>query len=127
SHINHSFDELNRKLEIAVRERGVNFLISEIDRQAIRKAGGSEHLIAAINASPIPPESVSKRVDYENALYQVILSNYKSMEPERLQKAIDAAKEFLRRYGDDPGARPQVDWIRPKIPIWESRFPSGKY
>jgi len=140
SRINHSFEELNEQLVVAVRNRGVNFIVSDENRQAIRKAGGNDALIKAIDIAPKPkmkaeispgisPEE-SRRLDEENRLYQIVLKNFRSRDPETLQKAIDAAKEFLRRFGDDPRAKPQVDWMRPKIPIWENlvqRMRPGQY
>ena len=131
SRINHSFEELNKELVSAVQKRGVNFVIMDKDRQAIRKAGGNDELIKTVDAAPKPKimlatSSLSpgdvRLIDEENRLYNIILMNYKASDRVRLQKAIDAAKEFLRRFGDDPGAKTQVDWIKPKILIWEGRL-----
>jgi len=130
SRINHSFEKLNKQLAVAVQKRGVSFILSDEDKRAIKKAGGNDELIKAIDAAPnlnpvfgagLSPEE-SRLLNEQNRLYQIITTNYRSHDPEILQKVIDAAKEFLRRFGDDPRAKPQVDWMRPKIPIWENQM-----
>jgi hypothetical protein len=60
-------------------------------------------------------------VDAQNALYQEVLKNYKSDDPATLQKAIDAGKQFLEKYGSCEVPKAQVDWVKPKIPAWEKR------
>src|SRR4030095_1981117 len=60
-------------------------------------------------------------VDAQNALYQEVLKNYKSDDPPTLQKAIDAGKQFLEKYGSCEVPKAQVDWVKPKIPAWEKR------
>jgi hypothetical protein len=42
SRINHSFEKLNKQLVVAVQKRGVNFIVSDEDRRAIKKAGGND-------------------------------------------------------------------------------------
>ncbi|MEP7076751.1 MAG: hypothetical protein ABI878_13175 [Acidobacteriota bacterium] len=62
-------------------------------------------------------------VDAQNAKYQDVLKNYKTTDPDTLQKAVDAGKEFLEKYGACEAAKPQVDWMKPKVPIWEGNVP----
>src|SRR6185369_3792856 len=58
-------------------------------------------------------------VDAQNAKYQEVIANYKSQDPAILQKAVASAKEFLEKYGACETAKTQVDWMKPKVPIWE--------
>jgi len=138
SRINHSLESVNKHLVKAVRKRGVIFFVFDKDREAIRKVGGTEELVKAIDSVPksdpviVPGLSLeeSKRQDEENRLYKIVLDNYRSTDPTHLRRAVDAAQEFINRFGDDPRAKPQVDWVRPKIPIWEilvQRMRPGQY
>lgn len=65
-------------------------------------------------------------VDGQTALYTTITTTYKigslpdlQKKIDSLQKAVDAGKQFLEKYGSCEPAKPQVDWMTPKIPQWE--------
>jgi hypothetical protein len=57
-------------------------------------------------------------VDAMNATYQAVLDNYKSVDT--LQKAVDAGKEFLEKWGTCEVAKQNADWIKGKMPGWEA-------
>jgi len=57
-------------------------------------------------------------VDGMNANYQAVLDNYKSADT--LQKAVDAGKQFLEKYGSCDVAKQNADWIKGKMPGWEA-------
>jgi hypothetical protein len=59
-------------------------------------------------------------VDAINAQYQVVLDNYKSSDIPTFQKAIEAAKTFLEKYGTCEVAKQNVDWVKKKLPTWET-------
>jgi len=65
-------------------------------------------------------------VDAINALYQTVLDNYKATEPAGLQKAIDAAKQFLEKYGSCEPAKQNAEWINKQMPKWEPRLAEMK-
>ncbi|MEP6850665.1 MAG: hypothetical protein ABI999_17540 [Acidobacteriota bacterium] len=73
----------------------------------------------ALGAAATFAQDACADVDAQNAKYQEVLGNYKSQDPVVLQKAVDSAKEFLEKYGACEPAKPQVDWMKPKVPVWE--------
>ncbi len=40
---------------------------------------------------------------------------------ETVEIAFDAAKEFLKKYGDCPQTKPLVEWFKPQLPNWEKQ------
>ena len=64
-------------------------------------------------------------VDGMNATYQTVLDNYKSQDIAVLQKAVDAAKQFLEKYGSCDVAKQNADWMKPKIATWEGIIKNG--
>lgn len=65
-------------------------------------------------------------VDAINAQYQVVLDNYKSQDDATFEKAIEAAKTFLEKYGNCEVAKQNVDWVKKKLPGWEKDLPIRK-
>src|SRR5260221_12060446 len=59
-------------------------------------------------------------VDGQNDLYQnKILPFYKeNKDPDVLQKAVDAANQFLEKYGSCEPAKPQTEWMQPTLRLW---------
>lgn len=60
-------------------------------------------------------------VDGQNALYNDVLTNYKSNDPAVIRKAADSAKQFLEKFGSCEVAKAQVDWMKPKVEGWTKR------
>jgi hypothetical protein len=61
-------------------------------------------------------------VDGMNAVYQDVLANYKSTDPDVFEKAINSGKQFLEKYGTCDVAKQNADWIKGKMPSWEKRL-----
>ena len=61
-------------------------------------------------------------VDGMNAVYQDVLTNYKSNDVAVFQKAIDSGKQFLEKYGSCEPAKQNADWIKGNMPKWEVRL-----
>ena len=73
----------------------------------------------ALGAAAAFAQDACADVDAQNALYQEVIANYKGPEIAKVQKAVDSAKQFLEKYGSCEPAKPQVDWMKPKVPLWE--------
>lgn len=76
----------------------------------------------ALGAAVAFAQDACTDVDAQNAKYQEVIANYKSQDPAILQKAVASAKEFLEKYGACETAKTQVDWMKPKVPIWEGNI-----
>jgi hypothetical protein len=84
--------------------------------------GGLLTAIFAVGAVASFGQDACADVDGQNALYQnEILPNYPSKDPAVLQKAIDAGKQFLEKYGACESTKQITDWLKPKVPVWEQR------
>jgi hypothetical protein len=89
--------------------------------------GGLLTAIFAVGAVASFGQDACADVDGQNALYQnEILPNYPSKDPAVLQKAIDAGKQFLEKYGACESTKQITDWLKPKVPVWEDRVKTIK-
>jgi len=61
-------------------------------------------------------------VDTMNATYQTVLDNYKSTDPATFQKAVDASKQFLEKWGTCDVAKQNADWIKGNMTKWEAKL-----
>ena len=85
--------------------------------------GGLLTAIFAVGAVMSFGQDACGDVDGQNALYQdIVLKNYKSPDPDVIQKAVDAAKQFLEKYGACDSTKEITDWLKPKVPGWETRI-----
>ena len=101
-----------------VRTRGVDFALYEALAKEIKKFGGSDDLLAVIDAS-IPSER-KPRLREVARLDKIIRDNY--YRNSTLRMAIDAGKEFLEKYPDEPGYCEMIEWIRSQMPNWKRRI-----
>jgi tetratricopeptide (TPR) repeat protein len=65
-------------------------------------------------------------VDGMNANYQTVLDNYRAADSATFQKAVDAAKAFLEKYGSCDVAKQNADWIKGNITKWEKALADKK-
>jgi hypothetical protein len=84
--------------------------------------GGLLAAIFAVGAVMSFAQDPCADVDGINNLYNEVLANYKGPEPEKMQKGVDSAKQFLEKYGSCETAKAQVDWMKPKVPVWEDNI-----
>ena len=52
-------------------------------------------------------------------LKQLILANYNSSDPKKRKIALDAGKEYLKKYGECACVNEFVDWLKSAVPKWE--------
>lgn len=86
--------------------------------------GGLLTAIVAVGAVASFAQDACADVDGQNALYQdQVLKFYKTEDPDVLQKAVDAGKQFLEKYGSCDSTKQITDWLKPKVPVWEANVP----
>lgn len=86
--------EINERLVRIVRQRKVNFLLSDDEEKSLKKAGDSDLLIETIR------ESLPKNLEELLVLYNKYVENYKG-DLKQQKTAIEAAKEFVEKYKAD--------------------------
>lgn len=101
--------------------------MNDRDRKELREAGASDELIRTIDTALTYAEKKKvtkalKNINKMNRLYQIVLNNYKSKDEKQLARAIKAAKEFIRRFGNEEIASRNTEWLKYSIPKWEQRL-----
>ena len=65
-------------------------------------------------------------VDGMNATYQTVLDNYRAKDSATFQKAVDAGKSFLEKFGSCDVAKQNADWVKGRMPGWEKALADMK-
>ncbi len=104
--------EINEQLIADIRKRGVNFHLTSKDKNSLKKAGGSNLLIKTIR------ENLSKNFKEQTLLYQKFVDNYDGT-IEQKKIAIEAAKEFVKKFSDDEDVKEVIDYLNTAIPDLE--------
>jgi hypothetical protein len=114
SQINKSAGEINRQLIEEVIKRKVNFNVDEKLVETLKKAGANELLIKTIR------ENLSKKLE-QFILYKRFTDNYDgNLEQRKL--ALEAAKEFVKKYGDEKEHKEIIDYFNYAIPFFEKHL-----
>ena len=131
SRISSSTQEINQQLIKDIQKRKVNFILSSENETSLKKAGASDLLIKTIR------ESLSKEkqdlINEQQALYKKFTDNYASKNPKQVKIAIEAGKEFVKRYKNDKDVKVIIDYLEENIPKLEERInccwhpPNPKY
>ena len=113
SRISKTTDELNEQLISEIRKRKVNFILSSEQEKSLKKAGGSDLLIKTIH------EVLPEKLKVKFLLYQKYLDNYDREAFEKKKIALEAAKEYVKKYSDDKEDKEIIDYFREVITILE--------
>lgn len=84
------------------------------DEKELRRLGANDSLIKTII------ENLSKPSEEEGNLYNLFLENYDSKEIEKVKKALEAAKEYVRKFENDGCHRELVEYFKDAIPTLET-------
>ena len=126
SRIRESDAEISKKIAVEIRKRTVRFIIVPEEEKALRKIGANDELIDAIkNGLPEEDREHIRRLDEMSRLYLKFTDNYYKKTIPEIRIAIEAGKEFIRLYGDDPEFKEQVDYLRSTIPKLEKMIKIG--
>ena len=109
---------INEKLIEEVLERKVNFKLNAEYEKSLREAGASDLLLKTISENYQP----GTEIEVER-LYQIYINNFQSNKAENLKLALDAAKEFVRKFEIDGCQAEQVKYFKDAIPIIEEVLP----
>ncbi len=111
-----SIDRMNKSLTKEIQERGVNFTLDSEDEKSYKKIGASGLLIKAIR------ENFSKEFQYQIDLYKKFTDNYAGKTIEQKKIAIDAAKEFIKKFGDLEDNKNIIEYFKRIIPVLEKQI-----
>ncbi len=92
SRISKSTKEINEQLIKDVRKRGIEVILTSEEEKSLKKAGASKLLIKLIRES-------SRKREEQLILYKKHTDNYDGT-IEQKKIALEAAKEFVKRYSD---------------------------
>ena len=123
SQVRESDTEMSQKIVSEIKKRSVDFIIKPEEVEALKKIGANNKLIKAIKHGV--PEGKRKRlrqIDEINRLYVRFTENYTKKTVPEIRIAIEAGKEFLRLYGNDPEAKDQADFVRAVVPRLERKI-----
>ena len=109
--------EINKLMIKQIQERGVNFKLQyKEEENSFRKVGASDLLIKAIR------ENYSKELGGKIDLYKKFTDNYASKNPEQLKIAIDAAKEYIKKFSENEKDRETIEYLKKWIPATEKQI-----
>lgn len=110
--------EISRKVLTEVARRKVDFVLTPEEADSLKAIGASKELIEAIKSS-VPKERLVEieRLNEMTRLYNLYTDNFYKKTEKELKIAIEAGKEFIRRYKNDPEVKTQVDYLKSNIPI----------
>ncbi len=105
-----SADENNRQPIEEISERKVNFSLDEQGEKSLKKAGASDLLITAIYLNS------TNKIEEQKVLYQSFVDNYSGSLQQR-KIALEAAKEFVRKYSDDKESEKIIEYFKTYIGV----------
>jgi hypothetical protein len=114
SRISHPLEELNNKLIAEIRMRRVGFVLTDDNKKEIKKAGGSDELIKAIDGAL--PQSVKDRIKEKMRLDKIFRENYAGDLAQR-KIAIKAGNDFLNKFGNDEDSKDFVEYLKAYLPV----------
>lgn len=120
SRITKPSETVNKELIAEIAERKVDFVLDDLLSERIRKAGGSEELLTAIDKSLSDVEKV--RLKDIIRLDALIRENYNGKTVEKIQITIKAGYEFIDKFADEPGYEDMVNWLKDNLPRLKHRI-----
>lgn len=111
--------QANENLISELNKRGIGFMVLPDDEKLLRKAGANDRLIKVIKDLS---EKIEPRLKEKNLLYQVFLDNYSKTSSEQKMVAIDAANEFIKKFGNDEDCAEIVRYLKVWIPRTEKNL-----
>lgn len=121
-------DEVSKQLQEEIQKRKVDFVLLMEDRVFLKEVGGDDLLINAIRNNTLENagkllkeyEEELKELEESKIIYQKYLDNYKG-NLAQIKIAIEAGKEFLRKFGDNVHFTLQSDYLKRAVPKLEER------
>lgn len=111
-------EKINEQLVKEVCNRKVDFTLTSGEESSLKKAGASDLLIRTIRENS--PEETKEMI----LLYEKYVVTYQTPNIEQKKIALDAAKEFVRKYENSECLKEQVNYFKQAIPVIERRIKS---
>jgi hypothetical protein len=116
--------EINAELNNELKSNKVFIVLDDHDRKELTAAGANAELIRTIDNALTEAEKKKvadeiRKIDDMNRLYETVLNNYRSTEPQNVSLAVKAAKEFIERFGNEERAKDIVTWLKVLLLRWE--------
>lgn len=104
--------EANRDLIAEIERRGVDFILSAEEEWSFTLLEASPQLLETIRLA-VPAEFRRQILDQraKHDLFNAFITNYRLGDIQSRRSALDAGREFVRRFAADPSVRQQVDLI----------------
>lgn len=107
SRITKPAEPINQELIEEVLKRKVNFQLNAENEKSLKQAGVSDLLLKTISQNYQPGSEVEA-----DRLYQKYIENYQSQDIKKLRIAIEAAKEFVKKFENDGCYIEQVKYFK---------------
>ena len=110
----------NRALIDAIEERGVDFVLTPEEEWALQLREASDELIEAIRAAVNPVEREYRlKVAKQEGLYLAFAQNFSRSDLTSKSTALNAGREFIAEYSDDPNVAQIITFMRRQLPSLE--------
>lgn len=110
SKVDKLISEINQKLIEQILERKVDFILTEENEIKLKKAGANKLLFEAINKHIL--EDVKKKRLLEQERTVAYEKFFIISEGESIKSKIEAAREFLEKYSDDPEVKEVIEYLK---------------
>lgn len=115
-----AIEKTNRELIAAIESRSVDFALTKEQEWSLKLLEASDELIEAIRTALTPEEREWKlKIAEQERLYYAFANNYKINQIESRREALEAGKEFIRRFSDDEWVGDIVIYMKRAIPQLE--------
>lgn len=110
----------NTDLIAAIKERGVDFVLTPEEEWQLEMRDAGEDLLAAVREAIDPNEREARiTANRQQGLYNQFAANYNSNDLAGRQTAVTAAREFVQLYADDPNVAEIVTFMQRSLPRLE--------
>ena len=113
-------EQANRELIEEIERRGVNFVLSHEEEWAFGLLEATDELLVAIrDAVPAAQREALLRAAAQQRLYAAFMSNYTRTDLLSRRTALDAGKESIARFQNDPAVKTNFTFISRQLPNLE--------
>ena len=109
-----SVDEMNQQLIKEVSKRKVDFVLDDKGAEILKKTGANDLLIKAVR------ENMAKKLE-QFILYKKYFDNFEG-DLEQRKLALEAAKEFVKKYGDEEEQKSIIIYFNSAIEFFEKHL-----
>jgi hypothetical protein len=113
-------EKTNNELIQMIKARGVDFALSKEEEWALTLQNASDDLVEAIRAAVSAEEHERLlKVREQEGLYYAFVNNYARNDVTSRRIAVDAGREFVRKYRGDANVAEIVSFLQRAVPALE--------